>query len=240
MQYALRGALTGLATVALLGVPTAASAAQPVTDWELNEGPDATVMVDSSGNGLDGHIGSDVQTGASTPSGLGYTFSGPTSGQNPERLVTVADDPRLDPGTEAYAVTIRFRTFAAEPNIVQKGQAGQAGGFWKLVLKQGWPRCHFRDGNGNTKAIGFVNGPSSWKANDGQWHTVRCERLTNGVRVTLDYGDPDAVSKFIRGAIGRVDNSRPFAIGGKVNCAAADVGCDYFNGKIDWITVDRP
>ena len=104
------------------------------------------------------------------------------------------DNVNLDPGTQPYRVTVRFRTSnGADPNIIQKGQSGQTGGFWKLVLHQGWPRCHFRDSNGVTKAIGFVKGfPSYVKAGDGQWHTLICERLSNGVRITIDPGAPRA------------------------------------------------
>ncbi len=83
-----------------------------------------------------------------------YSFPGPHfAPYNPEKLVLVPDDPnangaRLDPGTSPYAVTIRFRTTADKPNIVQKGQNNVGGGFWKLVLKSGWARCHFEDSRG--------------------------------------------------------------------------------------------
>ena len=64
------------------------------------------------------------------------------------------------------------------------------------MLHQGWPRCHFRDGNGNTKAIGFVNGfPTYVKAGDGKWHTFICERTVDGVRATIDPGDPEGADQ---------------------------------------------
>lgn len=239
MRHLLRGIVVSTAVLSVFAVPAVASAQQVVADWEMDEGTSATVMADQSGNGFAGHIGSDVKTGVSTPSGHGYFFSGPSS-YHPSRLVTVPDDSRLDPGTGTYAVTIRFKTGASEPNIVQKGQANQRGGYWKLVLKKGWPRCHFRDANRHTKAIGLVDGSPSWKVNDNQWHTVRCERLANGVRVTLDPGQPGSATRFIGGTIGNIDNSRPLSIGGKLDCSAPGVGCDYFNGTIDWITIDRP
>lgn len=240
MKLLARGSVAAVVTVLGVMAPTAASA-QVVADWGMNEGTQATRMIDDSGNGFTGDIGSLVVTGrVRAGSGYAYDFRGPRGGYRPEQLVTVPDDSRLDPGTEPYAVTLRFRTNASDPNIVQKGQSGQRGGYWKFVLKRGWPRCHFRDENHNTKAIGFVKGSPAYKVDDGQWHTVRCERLANGVRVTLNYGEPNAVSRFIRGSIGRIDNRRPLSIGGKLDCARADVGCDYFVGQIDWIRIDRP
>jgi hypothetical protein len=232
-----RGFAAPIALAIIVMAPAAASAVT-VADWEMNETSGA-VMHDSSGNGLNGDIGSAVQIGVSTGTGLGFRFPG-GSGAHPERLATIPDTAQLDPGTGPYAVTIRIKTSASEPNIVQKGQSGQRGGYWKFVLKRGWPRCHFRDSNGHTKAIGFVNGPASLKVNDNQWHTLRCERTATGVRVTEDYGTPDAVSKFIGGSIGTIDNSRPFSIGGKRDCNGGSVGCDYFNGQIDWVRVEKP
>ena len=130
---------------------------------------------------------------------------------NPNRLVTWNDDTRLDPGTSPYAVTIRIKTGAVDPNIIQKGQANQTGGYWKLALKKGWPRCHFRDAAGNTKAIGFVNEPRpETKVADGQWHTLRCERTSTGVRMTINYGEPNAISQVHQGHA-RADRQHPSA-----------------------------
>ncbi len=56
---------------------------------------------------------------------------------NTNRLVTWQDDNRLDPGTQPYAVTIRFKTGAVDPNIIQKGQDNQTGGYCKFALKKG-------------------------------------------------------------------------------------------------------
>lgn len=231
-----------VASICLLIAPATASATV-ISDWGMNEEAGATTMVDASSNGFDGQIGSAVVLHQSTDTGgFAYSFKGLGPGPAPERLVTVPDaGASLDPGTTPYAVTIGFRTTASDPNIVQKGQSGQTGGYWKLVLNKGWPRCHFRDENGRTEAIGFVDGPVSTKVDDGRWHVLRCERTTTGVRVTLEYGTPNAVSKFIKGTIGRIDSRRPFSIGGKVDCdGGTTVGCDYFSGLIDWIRVERP
>jgi hypothetical protein len=197
-------------------------------------------MVDSS-SGLNGAVGSLVTTGGGV-----YTFSGPRNVPNHDRLVLVQDDSqgRLDPGSAPYAVTIRLRTTDPKPNIVQKGQNNQAGGFWKLVLKNGYPRCHFEDSTGAIKAIGFVGGPPERKADDGEWHVLRCERTLTGVRLTMDPGTPAEFSRFIRGTIGSIDSRRPFSIGGKVDCNGVPkdqggVGCDYFRGQLDYVVVEK-
>ncbi len=232
----------GLGALLALAVPAAAHAATTIGDWQMNETAGATVMVDGSGNGFDGAIGRDVVLGEAVPGGgKAYRFKGDWWIVNDERLVLWNDRPGLDPGTGTFAVTIRLKTGALDPNIIQKGQSGQTGGFWKLALQKGWPRCHFRDSAGRTKAIGFVNDkrPEAMVA-DGQWHTLRCERLSTGVRMTIDYGTPEAISKFIKGTIGTIDNTRPMTLGGKVDCDGQTVTCDYLAGAVDWVTVERP
>jgi hypothetical protein len=235
----MRGIVVSFVALGMLVVSAGVASAQVIAQWEMNEARGARTMADSSGKGLNGTIGNRVTTGITVGTGRGYNFPGPASGYDPGRLVQIPDNAALDPGTSPYAVTLRFRTPNSEPNIVQKGQSGQTGGFFKLVLKKGYPRCHFRDENGRTKAIGFVDMGRQYKVDDNLWHTVRCERTATGTRVTLNYGESNAVSKFIRGTIGRIDNRRPFLIGGKLDCASADVGCDYFRGQIDYVRVEK-
>jgi Laminin G domain len=235
-------AVVGGAVLAVVSwsVPAAAQA-MTLAEWQMNETAGSTQMVDSSGNGLNARIGSSVVLHEANPTGFGYRFRGDWWVVNDERLVTINDDPRLDPGTQPYAVTIRFKTGAVDANIIQKGQSNQTGGYWKLALQKGWPRCHFRDAAGTTKAIGFVNDarPATMVA-DNQWHTLRCERSTTGVKITVNYGEPTAISKFIKGTIGRVDNTRPLSLGGKLDCNGTTVTCDYLAGAVDWVTLDRP
>lgn len=213
-----------------------------VASWQMNETSGRT-MVDSSGSGLAGTIGDSVRINVATPGSRGYHFEGPLNVKNPERLVLVPDNSMLDPGTGTYSVSIRFRTKGTRPNIVQKGQSNDGGGMWKLVVHTGWPRCHFRDENFNTKAIGFMNSPDpDAKVSDGAWHTLRCVRNLDSVCLYLDEGTSSAMKRCIRGSIGRIDNKRPLAIGGKHRCdpTKASTSCDYFNGDIDWIRIDRP
>ena len=219
----------------------ASAATSTIADWQMNETSRPT-MVDSSGNKLNGVIGSNVAIGQSTNNGSSaYGFSGDWRIVTDERLVTVADSPLLDPGTGTYAVTLRFRTGSPDSNIIQKGQAGQTGGYWKVEVHQGWPMCHFRDGSGNTKAIGLKNSTDpSIRVDDSSWHTLRCERSATGVRITLDAGTPQAASRFLKGTVGKIDNTRPVSIGGKLDCDGISVGCDYYFGAIDWVRIERP
>lgn len=226
-----------------VGIGAAADAATIVGSWSMDE-TEGSVMTDASGNALDGYIGSSVVKNWSTGNGgTGYHFFGPLNVQNRERLALVDDNPMLDPGTGTYSVIVRFRTTGPRPNILQKGQSEDTGGYWKLVIHTGWPRCHYRDENYNTKAIGFVKSPDpNAKVNDGDWHVLRCERNANSVCVYLDEGTPTAMSRCIKGSIGLIDNKWPLSIGGKMRCdpLKAATTCDYFNGDIDWVRIERP
>jgi hypothetical protein len=67
-------------TAALAGVLALAGAAsaaidRPVAVWQMSEAAGSTTMVDSSGNGLNGVIGANVQEGTALPGGgIGYRF----------------------------------------------------------------------------------------------------------------------------------------------------------------------
>jgi len=239
-----RNALVAAAGALAVVVATpSVAAADLVVGYEMEEASGTSTLQDSGPLGLDGTIGNLVGRRVFVGNGdYGLNFQGPKWQPNDERLALVPDNPQLDPGTGPYRVTVRFRTNdAKDPNIVQKGQSGQTGGFWKVVAHNGWPRCHFRDGNRRTKAIGFVKGyPEYVKVGDGKWHTLICERTTTGVRIEIDPGDPEGASNFIRGTIGRIDNSRPLSIGGKVDCDAEGVGCDYFTGQMAYVRIERP
>ncbi len=221
-----------LAALCSLALVTPAQAAPvPVASWELSETSGRT-MYDSSPNRISGNLGSRIVFGQTT-----YGFFGPTTPDD-QRLVLVPDDSRLDPGTGTYAVTVRFVTTDGSPNIVQKGQAKVAGGFWKVVLNSGYPRCEFRDGTGKTLRADLVGTAATNKANDGYWHVVRCELSATGLRVTLDPGSAAEATKLTTGTHGRIDNLKPVSIGGKADCGGK-VGCDYFTGSIDYIRINR-
>lgn len=227
-------------TVASLMVAVSAPQAtglELVANWQMEEtsGP---VMTDSSGNGLNGAIGSDVALGEATPEGnKAYRFKGDWRIVNDNRLVQIPDDDRLEPAAGTFRITLRVKTGGLDANIAQKGQARTVGGYWKFAVNKGWPRCHFRDANRNNLAIGFVNSanPDVYLA-DGDWHTISCARTATGVQVTID-----GITKSLSKTIGPVNNKFPMTIGGKLACdPALDVTCDYFAGAIDWVTIERP
>jgi hypothetical protein len=229
-----------IARIALLVALSVAVASPANADlearWKMNEASNATTMIDSVGS-HNGHIGLKV-----TPTGRIYKFPGKPPNPDdyqPGRIVTVPESDALDPQDGAFGITIRFKTRAGgvESNMIQKGQANQTGGYWKFVVAHGWPRCHFRDSN-NMAGIGLVGTKKRWKVNDGHWHTVRCERRSNGrTYVTLNPGTRRAITRVSPNRTDSINNSRPLVIGGKLDCAAADVGCDYMKAKINWVKV---
>lgn len=228
-----RGVLVVLAAqVALAALGYAASssaAATPVADWEMNEGPGSTTMWDSSGFGRSGRIGGLVQTGVWLGGAKGYQW--PTQnldGVRPGRLVTVGSS-ALNPGYGGFGVTVRVLTGAGNQNILQKGQANTAGGYFKVDMVQGRAFCVFRGSQG-FHAIG-----SSQTLWDRNWHTIRCERRSTGVTIRIDGGS----ARTNWGATGLIQNTTPLTIGGKLYCSPPQVGCDYFIGNIDRARVDR-
>ena len=222
--------VTGVVCVGFVAPASAAT----VADWQMNEAPGAQRMVDSSANHLDGAIGAAVTTGVSVNGAVAYrwAFVSPTAPPiKPARLVQVPNDPKLNPGSADYAVTVRYRTTQHFGNMVQKGQAGSAGGYWKLENPDGQIKCTFR---------GLVNGTLKRKAvqsptvlSDNNWHVVTCARNGNQVSLTVD-GDVVATTS---GNTGTISNTRPLTIAGKLECDQITTTCDYFTGDIDYITI---
>ena len=240
----MRAVRTVLATTVSLGVmlavPAVATAAV-MGDWQLDEAPGAPLAIDGSGQGLHGDVGEDVVLYEATgDGGRAYRFQGDWWVVNRERLVLWADQPRLDPQTTTYAVTVRVKTRAPNTNVIQKGQANVAGGFWKLEIHRGWPTCHFRDSSGRNRAIKMENhpNPNAYVA-DGVWTTIRCERTTTGVTVTVNPGEATQVSSTTRGTLGNVDNNNPLSLGGKWYCNGDTITCDYYAGAVDWVRIEK-
>jgi Laminin G domain len=210
-------------------VDSASAATTTVADWEMNEPPGSTAMLDSSGSNLSGTIGSAVQTGVVVSGAKGYRWSGQnTSGYHPERLVTVQSS-LLNPGTGAFAVTIRLYTGAGDQNILQKGQSTTTGGMFKIDMLKGFVYCTFKGSSGRA-AVG-----SSQTVWDHVWHTIRCERQATGVTITVDGGTPRTVAH----ATGNISNNQPLAIGGKAACNGTTIQCDYYIGLLDRAVVQR-
>lgn len=203
-----------------------------VARWEMNESSGATVMVDSGQNGLDGTIGASVRTGIQQSGASVYRFpfvSGLGKMYAPERLVTVSDTVALDPQAADYSFTVRMRTQQSWVNVIQKGQSGASGGFWKLELDDGYAQCLFRGPEGSFSPL------SRTRVDDGQWHTITCSRWGNGVAVDVD----GVAVKSRSGWTGSINNGAPLAIAGKVACDGSSIGCDYFSGDIDWVRVAK-
>jgi laminin G domain protein len=211
------------------GVGSAFSATTTVADWEMNEPAGARTMRDSSGSNLSGTIGSAVQTGVTASGAKGYRWSSQNkAGHHPERLVTVQSS-RLNPGTGGFAVTVRFSTGAGDQNILQKGQSTTAGGMYKIDMVKGFVYCTFKGSSGRA-AVGSRQ--TVWNH---AWHTIRCERRSTGVTITVDGGTPRTKT----GATGNIANTKPLAIGGKAACNGTTIQCDYFVGFVDRAVVQR-
>jgi hypothetical protein len=148
-------------------------------------------------------------------------------------LVTVFDD-RLNPRRHAFAVTVRFRTTRSFGNVIQKGQAGSPGGYFKWEIPKGRLTCLFRGVVDGTKVGRAVNSGAR-RLNDGAWHTVTCKRTRSGLVMTID----GRTTRRATGWTGRIANPRPPSIGGKYNGDQDRVTCDYFVGAIDYVTITR-
>jgi len=221
------------AFVAVVAFAAPASAAT-LANWQMNEGPNASVMVDSSGH-VNGTIGSAVVTGFTFNGATGYhwPFTSPTQPPaKPERIVQ-ASSSTLNPGSGNYTVAIRYRTTKHFGNIVQKGQAGSSGGYFKLENPNGKLTCVFRGTNssGNFQRKQVVSGVLS----DGKWHVARCARTAKALTLTID----GKVVATARGSSGNISNTRPISIGGKLNCDQVHTTCDYFTGDIDYVKISN-
>jgi hypothetical protein len=219
-------------TALAVAVPAHAAVDRPVAVWQMNEPAGSTTMVDSSGNGINGVVGAHVRMGtALSGGGTGYRFpwiSPNTPPADPEHLVKVAHRPALNPGTGAYAVEFRLRTTQSFGNVIQKGQAGTAGGYFKVQQPNGKISCLFRGSAGSSTASS-----GSVRVNDGAWHTVRCERTSSSVVMTVD----GVVTSRNSNPTGSIANTRPLAIGGKLNCDQVNTTCDYFVGDLDYVKI---
>ena len=227
---------TGTITGAMLSAAPADAAGGIAARWTMNEPAGASMMNDVSGNGRDGTIGSDVITGVSDKGAKSYRwpYTSATSGYKPERIVNVPHHPSLNPGSGDYSITMRYRTNVSFGNIIQKGQGGAPGGYWKIENPGGYLTCVFRgvvSGGWNRKEV-----VSSRPLNDGQYHTITCERVGKTLRLIVDGVLDDSAGN----AIGSISNDQPMSIGGKTNCFSPSISCDYFSGWIDEISIGAP
>jgi hypothetical protein len=221
------------ALCAVLGTVIIAPSASATTTWRMNERPSARIMHDTT-NTFNGRIGRRVQPGRGF-----YRFPGFSGDISRQNLVRFRDDARLDPGSGSFLVVIRFRARhqVVGPNLIQKGQSRQTGGFWKVEIHKDRPTCHFRDASGTISA---ARGPRV--VTDRRWHTIRCSRGPAGTRIVVRTGRHKVV-KVNPKQIGWINNSRPMVIGGKHDCAGIDKpparACDYFRGHVGLLRIRK-
>jgi hypothetical protein len=204
-----------------------------IADYEMNEAPGSTVLVDSSGNGFNGTIGAAV-----TPNGSSHHFDlrSHKSGTpvTPEHLDVVPTQPGLNPGSRNYAITLRLRWAGPLPdvNLIQKGQGSARG--WKVESAKAHVRCQFLGtlGQVTIKSIDYTK--KTWA--DGNWHIVTCARIGNVASLTIDgqlIGSKTA-------NVGDISNTWPISIAGKTKCDNIKVWCDYWSGDMDYVHITSP
>jgi hypothetical protein len=234
---------TFLSAVALLAgvttiVPASEAGAAPAVaaNWQLNDPAGSRVMADSSGHGLNGTISSSAASQGLTLNGSYYHWSTRCPACLPVqdgRVVQVPDDDRLEipDASVTFTLEFRYRTTHAYGNIMQKGQSTTKGGQIKVQLPGGRVQCLFKGADGTR--VG--SGSGSRVYDDGQWHTVKCVHTSSRVETWVD-GVRVGVKN---GATGPIDNTKPFTVGGKLNCDQIDTTCDYYSGDVDYIKVSH-
>jgi hypothetical protein len=136
----------------------------------------------------------------------------------------------LNPGTSDFAVTVRFKTARVASNVVQKGQAGTSGGYWKVEIHNGLATCQFHGSTGQQRAV-----LSKSRVDNAVWHTVRCDRTASGVSISVD----GTRQRTLSGPTGFIANTLQMSIGGKSQCNQSTVGCDFFAGEISYVRVQK-
>lgn len=229
-------AAVAVAAVALMLMglqPVAGADTQVLADWQMNEARGATQLLDSSGNGLHGSIGDDISIGVRSSGATVHSFPYISSTAPPDpagRLHIVSDRDALDPGTQAFAVELRFRNTHTHGNITQKGQSGASGGYWKVEVDDGVLSCVFA---GTSASVALK---STIRVTDDVWRTVRCER--NATEAIMYINGVREVRRAV--ATGSITNNWTLAIGGKSSCNSTTIQCDYFRGDLDYMRIERP
>ena len=235
----LAGALSTVLTT-VTAQPAFAAANTTIADWEMNEPPaGAQSMIDSSGNGINGSIGSAIKTGfvVSGATGYDWTATNPTAPPpKPERLVQIPDA-RLNPGTRDFAVTVRFRTTHSYGNMIQKGQpprpAATGSGRSPTANSCACSDLATRRATSPDRTTSTHQPVCISTMAPGTPCGARRRRIS--VTMTID-GTTVVQSK--KGRIGPIANDYPMTIGGKINCDQVTVTCDYFAGDIDYVHIE--
>jgi hypothetical protein len=215
-------------TVALVSLsmqgPASAAASTTLALWQMNEPLGSKTLVDSSGHGINGQIGSEVVLNGSTHK---FPYLKPNTPPAHPGHVDQVSDSRLNPGTRDYSITLRLRWTNSFGNIIQKGQSATVGGYFKLQAPKGVVQCLFRGSIGNA-------GVGSGRAlNDGNWHVITCTRTATALTMVVD-GVQTATLKH---ATGNISNTKPLTIAGKLSCDQITVTCDYWVGEMDYVQI---
>lgn len=236
------GVSAGVAMLAVAAAPMpalssvrAAGGSSTLASWQMNEAAGAKVMVDASGH-VNGQIGSAVQTGVTVMGATAYRwpFTSPTKPPAQPQRIIQAQSSTLNPGSGTYIVTLRYRTTEPFGNIIQKGQGGAKGGYFKIEGPGGHLNCVFR-GTSSTGAFLRKDVESPKTLDDGAWHLAVCTRTATALTLSID----GVVVATAHGSSGTIANPNPVTIGGKLNCDQVKVTCDYFSGWIDYITIQN-
>lgn len=221
------------AAAAALSLATASTAyAAPVTvlDLELNDPAGSSVAQDSSGFGHDATIGSHVEMNGSFahfdrhPPGDTVT--------HPGHLIIAPEesDNSLDPERGTFTVEFRYRTTVDFGNILQKGQATASGGQVKVQQPKGKLSCMFKTPTGTSTVTSGAR-----VFNDGQWHAVKCVRTATDVTLFVDGTQVGRNGN----DTGYLNNTKPWSLGGKPECNATTITCDYFAGDVDYVRLTK-
>ncbi|MCB9376824.1 MAG: hypothetical protein H6515_13280 [Microthrixaceae bacterium] len=203
-----------------------------VADWRMDEPPGSQTLIDDGPDGLDGTIGSQVSSGVEEQGAVAQRRAAVAPDEPPvavDRLAEVPHDKRLNPGDGPYAVTVRLRTTSPKGNVVQKGQFGVPGGYFKIDMDDGRVACLFLGSKGSSHAR------SRRSIVDGRWHEVRCERDGDDLVLRVDGAEVARRDK----PVGSIDNTFPLTIAGKLACDQVERFCDYFSGDIDRVLIER-
>lgn len=141
------GRLALAAVVAAAGVlagvsPAQAVATRTVAFWSMDEPAGGTVLTDSSGNGRHGRVGDEVVAGTRYDGATAHRFAyhNPADKEYvPGHVDLVPASNDFNPEAGDFSFSIRYRTTKSFGNIMQKGQGGTAGGYWKFEAPEGKP-----------------------------------------------------------------------------------------------------
>ncbi len=205
--------VAGLATM----LPATARAAGARTStWHMDETSGST-MVDSTGK-HPGKLTKAVALGAAgDPAfpGKGYHFNGTSA------KVTIPNATDLNPGTGEVHISFSLRTTSvpAKPDfdLFRKGTFGQQQ--FKVELQpKGQVSCSFTGSSGSA----FIQGGPD--VHDGKWHSVRCEKFSSSVKLTVDGKTFKSTKK-----VGSISNTADMIV-------ASHGAGEFFPGDLDELT----